>query len=91
MSPLIKQILHTVSYYNLDNLDISFDFSKYSLDTNNLTNINVNIYSLGTKRNDFAFGFGTVPIIKNNILTISQKLSTNMKPGIYFIRHIKII
>ncbi len=91
MSTLIKQVLHKTTYHNLENLDIDFDFSNYPLDIKNIKNININIYSLGTKRNDFVFGFGIKPIIDNNILTISQKMSASMKPGIYFIRHIKVM
>jgi hypothetical protein len=88
---LIKQLLEKVSFHNTDILNVKFDFSDYDIKTENLTNINVNIYSLGTKRNDFVYGFGSIPEIDNNIFIISQKLSNSLKPGIYFIRHIKMI
>lgn len=88
---IIKQILEKTSFLNTDILNIEFDFSDYDLATTNLTNINVNIYSLGIKRNDFVYGFGSNPNIHQNTFKISQKLSTSLKPGIYFIRHIKMI
>lgn len=91
MTTLIKQVLNKVSYYNNENLDIDFDFSNYPLDINNLTNININIYSLGRKRNDFVLGFGSIPKINHNIFSISQKLSNSMEAGIYLIRQIKMI
>jgi len=88
---IIKQLLEKVSFHNADTLNVNFDFLDYDLKTENLTNINVNIYSLGIKRNDFVFGFGSTPKIDNNIFTISQKLSNSLKSGIYFIRHVKMI
>jgi len=88
---IIKQSLEKVSFQNTDILNVKFNFSDYALKTENLININVNIYSLGTKRNDFSYGFGSTPNIDKKTFIISQKLSSSLKSGIYFIRHIKMI
>ncbi len=88
---LVELNLNKISFHNTDIIDITLDIKDYTLETKNLTNININIYELGEKRNEFVFGFASEPKIKDDKLYISQKLSNSLKDGIYLIRHIKLI
>ncbi len=88
---IIRLVIDKVSYYNKDEIKITLNLSHPEIEKENLTNININIYELGEKRNEFKFGFGSEPIVEKNEVTITQKLSDTFKNGIYFIRHIKFI
>lgn len=88
---IIKLDIDKISYYNKDEIKITLDLSNPEIEKEKLTNININIYELGEKRNEFKFGFGSNPIIEKDKVRITQKLSDSLKNGIYFIRHIKFI
>jgi hypothetical protein len=88
---LIKLDFDKISYHNTENINIVLDIQDSNIETSNLTNININIYKLDEKRNEFTYGFGSSPKLEKNKFNISQKLSESLKGGIYFIRHIKLV
>jgi hypothetical protein len=73
------------SYLPGENFSLQIYFSAPTTDLASLTDVSVDLLCVEKQRNQFAFGFGNKPQISGNLLTITQKLATELKPGLYFV------
>lgn len=80
-----------LTYYAGDDLHINIDFTSKKNLLEHLTNININIYRVDTKRNEFVFGFGHNPSPVENSVQIQRSLPDNFVEGLYYINGLKLL
>ena len=48
-----------------------------------VSNVSVDLFRAEIKRNQFVFGFGSKPNVSGDVLTVTQKLTAELGPGLY--------
>ena len=65
-------------------------FASPATDLASVTNVSVDLVRAENRRNQFAFGFGNRPQINGSLLTVTQMLSSELKPGLYFVSSVTL-
>lgn len=73
------------SYLPGEDFTFQIRFAAPATDLATLTNVSVDLLRADKQRNQFVFGFGNKPQITGTLLTVTQKLATELKPGLHFV------
>lgn len=73
------------SYLPGEDFTLQIRFAAPATDLTSVTNVSVNLLRAEKQRNQFAFGFGNKPQITINLMTVTQRLPTDLKPGLHFV------
>lgn len=72
-----------ISYLPGDEFTLQLRFDTPSEELESVTNVSVDLFRVEKERNQSAFGFGSKPVVSGNVLTVTQKLAGELKPGLY--------
>lgn len=81
----VKAETSKIAYLSGEEFSISLTFvapPKYLLD---VVNVSIDLQKVERGRNQFTFGFGTNPTIVGNVLTVKQRLSSDIAQGLYYV------
>jgi hypothetical protein len=73
------------SYLPGEHFVLRIQFAASATDLATVTNVSVDLFRAEKQRNQLAFGFGNKPHITGTLLTVTQKLATELKPGLHFV------
>ncbi|MGV0960481.1 MAG: hypothetical protein ACOYB1_11655 [Limnohabitans sp.] len=73
------------SYLPGEHFSLQIQFAAPATDLATVTNVSVDIFRAEKQRNQLSFGFGNKPQITGSLLTVTQKLATELKPGLHFV------
>lgn len=68
-----------------EQITLKIHFAAPAMDLATVTNVSVDLHRVEKQRNQLAFGFGNKPQITGTLLTVTQKLATELKPGLHFV------
>ncbi len=70
-------------------LTLHFDVAEAGLDA--VSNVSVDFHRIERERNQFAFGFGVAPIIKESTVEVSQTLPADFRIGLYVVNRAVLV
>ena len=73
-----------LSYIPGDNFELTICFAA-SPDLANADNVSIDLFRVDLVRNQFAFGFGAVPVVEGQVLKVQIKLDGSLNPGLYVV------
>lgn len=73
------------SYFPGEHFALQIQFAAPAADLAAVTNVSIDLHRAEKQRNQLAFGFGSTPQINGSLLTVTQKLATELKPGLHFV------
>jgi hypothetical protein len=73
------------SYMPGEDFTLRIRFASPAADLVAVTNVSVDLVRAEKQRNQLAFGFGNKPQIDGALLTVTQKLAIELKPGLHFV------
>lgn len=74
-----------LSYMPGEEFALQLRFESSSAELASVENVSVDLFRVERERNQFAFGFGSGPDASGELLTVTQKLADELKPGLYVV------
>lgn len=74
-----------ISYLPDEDFTLHLRFDAPSVELASVTNVSIDLFRAEKERNQFAFGFGAKPGVRVNVLSVTQKLPGELKPGLYVV------